>query len=450
LNQFLESVVFHFFTYYLDPSRPLLLGISGGADSLCLLHLFLKWKSKNILHLVHVDHGWRVESKEEAKSLQALAASHGLAFHTKRLDPSAYKGNLENESRKERIAFFTEVARLTNAQGILLGHHADDQAETVLKRLFEGSSLSGLHGILPKTEIGDLTILRPLLKVTKAEILAWLESHDISYFTDKTNSDTKFLRARMREKFFPFLQDIFGKQCARNFVEIAKEAGEIQEHVDTQLASNLKKIIASDLGYLLEIEYTGMDRFLCRNLVRKFCKEACFEISRVECERIRDALMQKEANICVEKKGRSVVADRGWLFYIKKKKETNVYAPCPLYVGEEVYEGWQVTTKIIEREEKVLLQNSWKDVWQGKCSTVLPKGTYTLWLGCFQLRRKMGAHSRVMSKLLNDNKVPHVLWSFSPCILQGEYIVEDFLTKTLPERSECESLYIVMQRIRQT
>src|SRR5574338_1288204 len=99
---------FSFFSNHLDPVKPILLGLSGGADSMALLYLSLEWMKRNpsTLHLVHINHGWREESKRECEVLKELASRLALPFHTIELAPAGYKGNLEAESRKERFAYF--------------------------------------------------------------------------------------------------------------------------------------------------------------------------------------------------------------------------------------------------------------------------------------------------------------------------------------------------------
>jgi tRNA(Ile)-lysidine synthase len=449
MHQFLESTAFRFFAERLDLAKPLLLGLSGGADSICLLHLLLIWKKSHpiTLHLVHVDHGWREESAKEALELQRMAESYGLAFHTKRLDPSKYQGNLENESRRERLEFFTQVAQSVNAQGIVLGHHGDDQAETLLKRILEGAAITQLHGMLPVTTIGSLTIFRPLLNVTKKELLGWLESKEISFFTDETNSDIQYLRAKMRQLIFPFLQSSFGKNCAHNLIEIAEEAAEVKQHVEALLLPNLKKIVVSDLGYLLDVEFSGMDPFLLRCLVREVCRRAGFEIQRSECKRIRDALLRGEADVRVARKESTLISDRRRLLYIAKRPHLIKSEPKVLCIGQHQYEGWNITVTEV-KDQKMLLQNFWKDVWQGECVTLLPKAKYHIAPMNMHLRRRVGTGSKVLGKLLQERRVPRSLADFVPLVLQDDVVVEDFLTATARKPEHGALLHIVMQRIR--
>src|SRR5581483_3757584 len=110
---------------HLKNEKPILLGLSGGPDSMCLLHLLLRLKEKNPinLHLVHVNHGWRKESNDEQKKLLELANSLSLPFHTKKCFPEKYEDNLEAESRKDRLDFFCTIAKEIDAQAVLTAHH---------------------------------------------------------------------------------------------------------------------------------------------------------------------------------------------------------------------------------------------------------------------------------------------------------------------------------------
>ncbi|MCK4935098.1 MAG: tRNA lysidine(34) synthetase TilS, partial [Simkaniaceae bacterium] len=198
----LRHLVKSFLETHYKVSRPLLLGFSGGPDSLALLQLLMedqKFPPLN-LHLAHVDHRWRVESEEEAKSLEALAASLNLPFHLhviENLDTGA--SNLEDLCRKERLRFFRSLNKTYQFEALILAHHLDDQAETVMKRVFEGSGILHLGGLKSVSQFQEMVIWRPMLSARKEEILHFLEQKGLQAIEDKTNLDTKYLRARMRE-----------------------------------------------------------------------------------------------------------------------------------------------------------------------------------------------------------------------------------------------------------
>ncbi len=132
-----------FIEQFCSGPEPLLLGLSGGPDSLALYYGLLSCQRKyNIsFHIAHIDHGWRLESAQEAEQMRQLAERAGIPFHLKKLKPAELKGNLEMACRIERYRFFAELCQTCSFQGVLVGHQRDDQSETILKKLLEGGPL---------------------------------------------------------------------------------------------------------------------------------------------------------------------------------------------------------------------------------------------------------------------------------------------------------------------
>lgn len=215
------------------PTGPLLIGCSGGPDSKALLHLLFGCRKffPLDLHIAHVDHGWRDESGMEAEKLREEVEGLGLPFYLKTLSINDFRpGNLEEQGREHRLKFFVEVYAKVGAQALLLGHQADDQAETVLKRLFEGASLYSLRGLSLETTLAGMTVWRPLLHIPKKEILAWLAAKGLRYFDDATNRDSRFLRGKMRETILPSLAAAFGKEISGNLCRLGEESREVREY----------------------------------------------------------------------------------------------------------------------------------------------------------------------------------------------------------------------------
>lgn len=210
-------VIKDFLTLRLEKGAKLLLAFSGGPDSMALLHLLLEAKKELdfSLHLAHIDHGWREESREEAQTLQTLAKHLHLPFHLHRLEKME-GGDLENRAREKRLTFFLSLHKQHHFQALLLAHHRGDQAETVFKRIAEGSGLKGLGGLYHERVLGDLPLWRPLLSIKKKELYAYLKRKRLDSFEDATNKDPRFLRSRMREELFPELEKIFGKKMEGN------------------------------------------------------------------------------------------------------------------------------------------------------------------------------------------------------------------------------------------
>ncbi|HEY4831930.1 MAG TPA: tRNA lysidine(34) synthetase TilS [Waddliaceae bacterium] len=210
------------------------MGLSGGPDSMALFHLLLE--ANYPFEVAHIDHGWRKESGEEAHYLVKMCTQLGIPFHLKKLSPPTEMKNLEDRCRKARLEFFKSVLISQNLKGVFLGHHADDQAETVLKRLFEGASIGKLRGLIPKAEVADVALYRPLLKVKKRDIVNWLDQKGIRYFLDSTNEDTRFLRSRLRNELIPTLATQFGKEVTLNLCRLGEAAAELGDFLEELIA----------------------------------------------------------------------------------------------------------------------------------------------------------------------------------------------------------------------
>ena len=202
-----------------------LVAVSGGPDSVALLHILHNLQDELGLHLevAHLEHGIRgAEAKDDARFVQGLAERLNLPVHVKevsvpRMRSRTGKGNIEALARRERYGFLAEVARQRNLDKIATAHTQDDQAETVLMWLLRGSGRKGLGGMAPIQVINladaesskSVTIIRPLLGVSKAELLSFLDETGLEYRLDRSNEDTAFLRNWIRFELMPRLKERF-------------------------------------------------------------------------------------------------------------------------------------------------------------------------------------------------------------------------------------------------
>lgn len=200
--------------------KPLLLAYSGGGDSSALFHLVLKYQQLYPLdfRVIHVDHGWRKESREEALSLKERCP---VPFYLETLQIDPRESNLEDKCRKLRLACFKKIYQEIEAEGLLMAHHANDQAETVLKRIFEGGPL---HGLLKERDLEGMRVLRPLLGVKKKALTDYLSREGVSYVKDPTNEDERFLRGKMRKTIIPLLEAHFGKGIVGPLCKLAERS----------------------------------------------------------------------------------------------------------------------------------------------------------------------------------------------------------------------------------
>ncbi len=198
-----------------EKGTPVLLALSGGADSACLLHLLAGMSAEDGFSLTaaHLNHGIRgAEADRDEAFCRSLAQRYGVELVTRTVDvPTLAKASgrgLEETARAERYRFFEDVMQQRGIGLLVTAHHADDQAETVLFRLSRGTGLSGLCGIPPVRKLEGGYLVRPLLGISKQEILAFCRENGIEYVTDSTNADPSYARNRIRLRVLPELEQV--------------------------------------------------------------------------------------------------------------------------------------------------------------------------------------------------------------------------------------------------
>ena len=179
------------------------LAVSGGPDSLALMHLAARWRDARddgpALAVLTVDHGLRAGSDEEALLVSRAAEAVGLPHTTLRWEHGAVGTGLQMRAREARYDLMAAYAHAHETPALVTAHHLDDQAETFLMRLMRGSGLDGLAAIPEEGDWAGLTLLRPLLGVPKVRLIATVEQAGIAYVTDPGNADPDFERVRVRQ-----------------------------------------------------------------------------------------------------------------------------------------------------------------------------------------------------------------------------------------------------------
>lgn len=181
----------------------IVVAVSGGPDSTALLWLLAGWRKARRkgpeIVAVTVDHGLRKEAAREARAVKALAGSLGLQHRTMHWTGDKPQTGVPAAARAARYQLLAKAAKAAGATHVMTAHTRDDQAETVVMRLSRGSGIAGLGGMARETAHSGITVVRPLLDIPKADLLATLHAAGIDYATDPSNTDIRFTRPRLRE-----------------------------------------------------------------------------------------------------------------------------------------------------------------------------------------------------------------------------------------------------------
>jgi tRNA(Ile)-lysidine synthase len=227
----------------LTPGEPLLVGVSGGADSVALLHSLIQLGSKDSgqgwrLHVCHLNHQLRgADSDADAEFVRQLAQRHGLPFTIEKRDVATLaadrKLSLEDAARRARHKFLAAVAEQTGIKTLALAHTADDQVETFLLKLLRGAGATGLSGMELERQLGGMRVIRPLLGVRRNEILDYLATEKVSWREDASNADPRFTRNRIRHVLLPLLEREFNpavRETLLRTVEILRDEDSYLTH----------------------------------------------------------------------------------------------------------------------------------------------------------------------------------------------------------------------------
>lgn len=206
----------------LHRDQVILVGVSGGRDSVALLHAVYHAGYQRLI-VCHLDHMLRPDSDTDAWFTAELAQQYELPFEADRVNVAALaeerKLSIEAAARVARLEFFTQVARMHWVPRVLLGHHADDQVETLLLNLFRGSGRGGLSGMQPfsvhEVRGARMELHRPLLGIWRDEVDAYVAKHQLKYCEDASNEDPRFTRNRVRHELLPLLEKTLDRDIKR-------------------------------------------------------------------------------------------------------------------------------------------------------------------------------------------------------------------------------------------
>ncbi|CAN5398889.1 hypothetical protein BH20VER3_BH20VER3_10780 [soil metagenome] len=238
----------------LPNDRRYLIGVSGGRDSVALLHWLLLLGYRKLI-VCHFEHGLRGRAgKADARFVTRLAEKHRLQLELGSADVAASaretKRSLETTARHERLAFFQRIGRRRRCRTIFLGHHADDQVETFLLNLFRGSGARGLGWMRARSRIGSLELVRPMLAIWRSEIHRYVERERLPYRDDTPNTDLSARRNRIRHKIIPRLEKEFGRNIRSTIWRTAAILAEEDAFLETLTSPSLTNQPELDVAQL--------------------------------------------------------------------------------------------------------------------------------------------------------------------------------------------------------
>jgi tRNA(Ile)-lysidine synthase len=267
----------------------LVIGVSGGADSTALLVALHELCEESRLSLVvaHLDHGWRVDSAEDAAHVQRLAERFRLPVVVRSLVPGS-NPQTEAAARQVRRDFFTDVARKSGARSVALGHTCDDQVETVLHRLLRGTGLRGLGGMSEVSPLSDgIALVRPLLSVSRRDLETWLDHRGVVWRTDTTNSDTRWTRNRIRHTLLPLLRTQFNPEVDQAILRLVAQTREVADWLAASAHDLLDSALLEESALAVRLSVAVLRRHspvVIREMFRELWRLQCWPEAAMSAE----------------------------------------------------------------------------------------------------------------------------------------------------------------------
>ena len=240
----------------------IIVGVSAGPDSMALLHMLINNTSKKII-CTHINHNVRKQSNEEEAFLKKYCIDNNIIFESMKI--TDYKeNNFENEARKKRYEFYEKILNKYNSHTLLLAHHGDDLIETVLMKIIRGSNLEGYAGIKTYSKQKNYTIIRPLLNLTKEDIIKYNQENKIKYYIDNTNNNDKYTRNRIRLNILPLLK----KENKNIHMKFLKYSNTLQEYYNYVEDITTKKIEKDYKNNTIDISIFNKEHpFMKKNII---------------------------------------------------------------------------------------------------------------------------------------------------------------------------------------
>ena len=466
------------------PGDRIVAGVSGGADSVCLLLLLQAYGRKVPLSLtvVHVEHGIREDAMEDARYVEGLCGQMGIPFVLTRQDVRSLameeKCSEEDAGRRARYQAFRQAAEKMGGGKVAVAHNSNDNAETMLFHLFRGSGIKGISGIPPMREEGGTSIIRPILCLEREEVEAYLRERQMPWRTDSTNSGDDYRRNRIRHHILPYVQQEIAAGAIRHMDQTARQLRETESYLAEQTESALRTCLlgrediregscltelagAPYIGHATELAEPGAGRYMLdveafREFHEVLRKRMLFALMKqlsptgkdISAVHVHDALtlFNREGNrtitlpfgITARRQYGQVVLERRGEYMLPCLQDGEApqwkEQPVPVPLGEEIFR----TPFLCPLGDQEKLEFSAFFI---KKDRELPKNQYTKWFDydkmeeCVVVRsRKEGDYLTIadgagnmvrksLKKYMIGEKIPRQLRDEMPLVAMGSHIL---------------------------
>ena len=332
--------------HLIDPGRKLVVAVSGGPDSVSMLDILVKLSDELgiELHIAHLDHQLRgQDSAADALYVSVLAERLGIPVTIESRDVAAYQRKYrlspDEAAREVRYAFLAEVASDTGTDRIAVGHTLDDQVETILMHLIRGSGTRGLRGLLPETSLkygNDMvTLIRPLLGISRADTVEYCRQHRLNPRDDASNASLTPLRNRIRHELLHILRE-YNPNITASLLRTARIAGDDLAYLDTaaeRLRENIVQI-QEDTAIIDRQSFKSLPHAIQRHLLRDLAEMMLGNIQDIEAVHIEEII-----DILDKPSGKKTVLPGGLTFLVERDRfllgaSPEALSPYPPFKGE--------------------------------------------------------------------------------------------------------------------
>jgi tRNA(Ile)-lysidine synthase len=438
--------------HQLISGEKLVVAVSGGPDSVCLLHVLamLQKELKVSLHVAHLNHQLRgIESEADANYVSDLAHQLAIPATIEGRDVKGYQAehrlSLEEAAREVRYSFLTEVAKSIGAERVAVGHTMDDHIETILMHLIRGTGTRGLKGLQPcsewKSKTASITIIRPLLEVSRRETEDYCQSHELKPRIDVSNISLSPLRNRVRHQLLPLLKS-YNPGIAQAVLRTGRIASDDINFLDKEVA-RLWDGVAQEQPNTIVLDKKGFDQLppaLKRYLFRAAAERLLGSAKDIEMRHIEQMI-----SAVTKPAGKRLSLPGGLIFSIEYSKylltlDPNSLSPLPSLdtefqlriPGKTLFPGWRIEATIIDPSVLPLIKG------KGTKGMGFTKNNFTAYLDLDKVGDKLLVRSRragdrfqplgldqpkKVNEFMIDAKIPRAWRQRIPIVCSPEHIV---------------------------